>query len=136
MYNSDAVAKENRTDRDGLNEVERSNFESYDRALVILLTSTFGFSFLAVSYIVEVWGVLLYVSLLLGGWVLLAAAIILFLGNFYIAYKDVEYRRKDLDNKRPYNNRLRKLIVKINWTVGVLYIASIILIMLFVALNI
>ena len=73
-----------------LNKTELSNFESYDQSLVIFLTSTFGFSLLAVSYIVETWGSLCHGWLLLVGWIILALAIALFLFNFYLTHRGIE----------------------------------------------
>lgn len=118
-----------------LNEIEASNIENYDRALVIFLTSTFGFSFLAASYIVSAWGDLCHGWLLLGGWLFLAVAIVLFLVNYYLAYKDVEYRKKENLQGKPYNPKLRKCIIKINFAVGVTYTLSVFLIVAFVVLN-
>ena len=125
-----------KSEQENLNKIELSNFESYDRSLVIFLTSTFGFSLLAVSYIVQTWGSLCHGWLLLVGWILLTSAIVLFLFNFYIAYRDVQGRRKDSIEKSPYNDKTRKLIININWAVGLMYVISICLIATFAALNI
>ena len=121
-----------------LNKTELSNFEGYDQSLVIFLTSTFGFSLLAVSYIVQTWGSLCHSLLLLGGWVILALAITLFLFNFYLTHRGIESVRDDIRNKRPYENKLmtlRSRVVRINWIVGVMYLLGVFLIISFVALN-
>ena len=121
-----------------LNKTELSNFESYDRALVIFLTSTFGFSLLAVSYIVNTWGNLCHGWFLLIGWTILALAIALFLLNFYLTHRGIESIRNDITNKQPHAKKLitlRSKVVRINWIVGVMYLLGVSLIISFVALN-
>ena len=122
---------------ESLNDAEGSNFEAYDRALIILLTSTFGFSFVAVSYIVDVWGTLCHGWMLISGWGLLALGITLFLFNYYLAHRSIKLRREQIKEKKPYSEKrtLRPLVVKINWGIGIIYSVAILLIIGFVGLN-
>ena len=121
------------------NLYKKENQQAYDQALVIFLTSTFGFSFLAVAYIGETWETLSYTLLLKIGWIILSATIALFLINFWVG--DIALNRELKRKQQLYKiedtkeSIWTKFIRSFNFLVGLAFIVAIGLIVYFVLLN-
>ena len=121
---------------------ELSNTEAHDRAISILFTSMFGFSFLAISYIGQQDKNISCPSLLAFGWVLLVIMITLYLINFWLSNKGLKI---NLENVRKYyhgdsdeipNECFTMRCVRwINRTTTTLFIIALISITLFVTFN-
>ena len=122
---------------------ELSNIESYDRSILTLLTSTFGFSLLATGYLVANDQNICHTDYLIASWVLLSASIILYIANFWIAGRalDVDLERAEdcweRENRKVFNKRENWDIClkRINWIVGVLFIFALISMVSFLIKN-
>ena len=124
------------------NQYRKANEESYDSALVIFLTSTFGFSFLAISYIGKEWEAVCHPLLLKAGWIILFLITLLFLANFWVGGKalnkyleKMRQRYQIEDTEDTKEGEWANVVRNINLFVGFLFIIAIGLITTFVVLN-
>lgn len=108
------------------------NLEARDRAILILLTSTFGFSFLAISQLEKKWDQLLCKGFLTIGWTMLVCTVIVYLLNFGLSNIGL---KQELKNDMDRESLIMRCVRYINSIVTLLFILSLINIMLFVSLN-
>lgn len=122
---------------------ELSNIESYDRSILTLLTSTFGFSLLATGYLATNNQNICHIEYLITSWFLLSASIVLYIVNFWIAEHalNVDLKRAEecweTKNHKVFNKQENwdTCLRWINRTVGILFIAALITIVSFVIKN-
>ena len=114
-----------------------ANIDARDRAVLILLSSTFGFSFLAISQLEKNWDSLLYKGYFTFGWTILVITVVLYLVNFGLSNKGLKAAISQSDNSKdqPIENFTLRCVKWINSIVTVFFLLALISIMLFVFFN-